>query len=292
MRSSLFSKTAFSSLFSGVFLLIWHAFCAILIAVFLSYGLSFSHWFLVLYPVAVLWIGTRMRALGNVIHECCHHSFVPKAKHNERIGSFLCQMEFSSFAAYKRNHMAHHRFLGSAKQDPDFSYYLYGLKKSSKKQGFIVATGNDQRSYSRIFYATIHPGNWISLWWRSLHWDKKNKGCWLMLCAWGCLALALGPWFFLGFVIVPYLTSYQALKIFSDMMDHDGVYFSQNRQERSCNHVFSHFILNWIFFPRNDEYHLVHHLYPRIPSNQLGKKHHELLKTEKWYAQKNHKLFS
>jgi fatty acid desaturase len=75
------------------------------------------------------------------------------------------------------------------------------------------------------------------------------------------------------------------MKIFSDILDHA---FSD---EKTQNHFFKIKILNLIFFPRNDAYHLVHHLFPRAPVCEFKKIHEQLLLQQNEYGKLKHKLF-
>ena len=46
-------------------------------------------------------------------------------------------------------------------------------------------------------------------------------------------------------------------------------------------------VLRWMFFPRNDCYHLVHHLFPHIPARHLGASHQLLTRDALYAAQPN-----
>ena len=84
---------------------------------------------------------------------------------------------------------------------------------------------------------------------------------------------------------------YQIIKIISDFLDHGGLYFKEKKEDKTRNHYFSIKILNWIFFPRSDCYHLTHHLYPNIPTTRLFEKHKMLLKENTDYNSKRHCIF-
>jgi fatty acid desaturase len=43
--------------------------------------------------------------------------------------------------------------------------------------------------------------------------------------------------------------------------------------------------IRWLFFPRNDCYHLVHHLFPQVPARHLDVAHAELSKDPAYNSQ-------
>ncbi|MBX9702963.1 MAG: fatty acid desaturase, partial [Silvanigrellaceae bacterium] len=100
----------------------------------------------------------------------------------------------------------------------------------------------------------------------------------------------IGLKLFLIFIVIPFISSYQFLKLFSDIIDHYPLFINKEDNYKTSNHLFSIPLLNTIIFPRNDAYHLIHHLYPRIPTCEF-KKLHRILLQEKPYAEKKHSIF-
>lgn len=240
---------------------------------------------LLLYYLCSLFIGTRMRALGNIVHECAHFAFVPSKYGNILIGKLLCAIEFSNFEVYQRSHFLHHRHLGNPQKDGDMQSYLkiaahLPLSQPKKWRRYFVCL------------CTFNPVNLVYMFKKSF--SPLSQKMWFnvfQILYMGMLLFLVfyfGIEFFFIFYIFPLLFTYQQIKIFSDLCDHDMVYFNKDIQNRTCNHIFRIPFLNWFFFPRNDAYHLVHHLYPSLPTRYFKAKHHYLLKKDKVYAQKNH----
>jgi fatty acid desaturase len=88
------------------------------------------------------------------------------------------------------------------------------------------------------------------------------------------------------YYLLPYATTYQIFRYWSDAADHAGVNQSEDELHRSRNHVFWGPV-NWLLFPRSDQYHLVHHLFPVLPTRHL-RRVHDMLMTEPAYAEMNH----
>lgn len=237
--------------------------------------------------LCIVFIGTRMRALGNIVHECAHFSFVPKRHANIIIGKILCAIEFSNFTEYQKSHFLHHRYLGNPQKDEDMQAYL-------KLISHIPLSQTKKWRWYRICLSAFNPVNLINMFKKSL--SLFGHETWLnalQALYMGVLLFLLyyfGIEMFLLFYIFPLLFTYQQMKIMSDLCDHDLVYFDKDIKYRTRNHIFRIPFLNWIFFPRNDAYHLVHHLYPSLPTRHFKARHRALLQEDKIYAQKTHSI--
>ncbi|APJ04253.1 fatty acid desaturase family protein [Silvanigrella aquatica] len=228
--------------------------------------------------------GTRMRALGNIIHECCHYTFVPGKKLNTFLGKTLCTLELNCFHTYQKEHFSHHRYLGNILYDEDF--------KIRHKLGIC---DKNPFKISRFLKIIFSPKNWYFLFISSIKLKIKSLKSLIFytiyLSAFICLCYLFGFQLIFLFIIIPFLTTYQMMKLMSDFLDHGGLYFRKDDEFKTRNHYFSIPLLNWIFFPRSDCFHLVHHLYPRLPSNFLYKKHEHLLEENDNYKKRRHCIF-
>lgn len=217
-----------------------------------------------IFALAVVWIGTRQRALGNILHECAHSSFFESHKSNKVLGTLLGFLDFRSFREYKMTHMRHHRWLGVKGKDPDFlgagfslSRYVIGLlpKPISSCDPLMI------NALRLLFLLSI------------------------------VVAAALNEWV-LNYYLLPYFTSYMFCRVLSDFMDHGFLEGKQNEFEKSRNHSFRFSFLNWILFPRNDGFHLIHHLFPSAPARSFDKLHKMLRKSEIYSTRESRKFES
>ncbi|RDB36269.1 MAG: hypothetical protein DCC88_05695 [Spirobacillus cienkowskii] len=272
-------------LFFGILVILWQ-FLLIFVSILFFYFVSVQSFLIstILTIFFVFFNGTRMRALGNIIHECCHARFVPERHMNYQIGKFLCYLEFSCFKTYKKDHFSHHKYLGSILLDEDFKVrHKIGLcdKNSLKFKNFMKI----------IFY----PKNWFYLIKSSFDLSNYNKYSLLFYICY-CLVLGIlisifGFELIFTFLILPFFTSYQAMKLFSDALDHGGLYFNEKKENKTRNHYFKFSFFNWLFFPRNDCFHLIHHLYPNIPTTKLFLKHIYLMRHDDEYRKRRHCIF-
>ncbi|NRA89206.1 MAG: fatty acid desaturase, partial [Rhizobiales bacterium] len=85
------------------------------------------------------------------------------------------------------------------------------------------------------------------------------------------------------FIILPFAWIYPAINYWTDCVDHAGRLEVGDDLYKSRNFII-HKSIRWMLFPRNDCYHLIHHLFPSVPSHQLEAAHDELM-TDWSYAE-------
>lgn len=236
------------------------------------------------YFINAIFVGSRLRGIGNVMHECAHYSLFARRKLNLILGTTIAILDFTSFADYRSDHLSHHIYLGDCEKDRDFA--------TRKNFGFEI-----ELSCSSVFMhlSKVFTSQFYKIYLNRIIFSKADSAvvatgriAWIFI-----LALSL---YFMGvlnfslYILLPYITFYQWFRYFSDVIDHAGLTASDHKNLRSRNHIFNISFLNWFLFPRNDSYHLVHHLFPAIPSWKLNDVH-DVLKNNISYLKLNHNLF-
>ncbi len=219
------------------------------------------------YPLTLAWIGSRMRALGNMIHECSHRTLVRGARANRVIGHALCFVLLDDLVAYAAEHRSHHLYLGDPVRDRDLS----------SRRALFERLGAFGTGYVRAALALRHLRDYLRPVWTPAR-----------VATIACVAWSTG-WGFAALFVVPYATTYQMLRFFSDAADHAGLLDAADELDRSRNHAHRHRLVNWLLFPRNDQYHLVHHLFPAVATQHLPRLHAALL-GDPAYAARSHSL--
>ena len=233
------------------------------------------------YPAAVVVIATRMRALGNLLHECSHRTLVRDARINRSLGNVLSFLLFTDFATYTEEHLSHHRYLGDPVRDRDFA----------TRRALFARLGPFGPAYVRAALLL----RFLPLYLRPVAWSKRDSALVRLarigfLVGLAALAHEVISWTALGaFYLVPYATAYQALCFWSDATDHAGAMSAADELGRSRNHLYDAAWLNWLVFPRNDQYHLVHHIFPSVTTRNLPRVHAMLL-ADPGYASMGHHL--
>ncbi|AIP33748.1 fatty acid desaturase family protein [Paraburkholderia xenovorans LB400] len=74
----------------------------------------------VISPLALVVVGNRQRALGNLLHEAGHGNLSTRREVNDCLAHlFLALPLLSSLSVYREQHARHHAWLGHPQRDPD-----------------------------------------------------------------------------------------------------------------------------------------------------------------------------
>ncbi|MGN6084155.1 fatty acid desaturase family protein [Trinickia sp.] len=235
-------------------------------------------------PISVLiiiFVGTRFRAINNMSHECCHSTYATSKSVNDFFGHIFAIFELSSFRVVRLEHATHHQHLGDYDRDLDFKdlkrfEFHKEITRSSLKQHITNAIlCRHLREY--LFVRLIDQTEPL--------WAKCART--LVLIA-VFVAFVFYPLSVSAFLIAPFLTTYRMHKYLTDYIDHGGLLNERVAMRKTRNFVLKNAILRYIFFPRTDCYHLVHHLFPFLSVESLPLTHRFLMRTVPAYAAMTH----
>ncbi len=228
--------------------------------------------------VLMVFVATRMRGLNNIIHECSHATFTVDRPTNARIGKLCASLLFNSFENYRDEHLSHHAHLGDYEQDLDL-------------QGIENLRLHDALSFSVVMRHIMTPFKFRHLpYYLGLNLSPRD-GRIYQLVQYGvvgavAILTALAPLTGILMLIVPFVLIYSALNYWADCMDHAGLVPTDDDLDGSRN-VLAPSTVRWLFFPRNDCFHLVHHLFPHIPARHLESSHERLLEDNIYVSRAN-----
>lgn len=226
-------------------------------------------WGLWVVPVALLVIGNRQRALGNILHDAGHRNLSRHRRLNESIAIlWLAPLLFADIRHYRDQHARHHRHLGDRQRDPDYlvcpqrwprhwwQSYASQLVSAAAWRGSLVGHLGDPA-------LGWQARGWIVAWWMA--------ALVVMVSAVGAESTLIAGALWMG----ARATSFHAITMFREMCDHHG---------REPGGVFS-FTRDmvtkgpwrWLIHPRNNGYHLTHHLWPAVPYYRLPQAHRVLV---------------
>lgn len=230
-------------------------------------GSGFSTVNVVLMVLISIFIGTRLRGLNNIVHECTHFTFSGHRQDNVRIGSLCSAVLTGCFHQYRDEHLSHHAHLGDYELDMD----LKGIENLRLHEPLTPAT---------IFRHATNP-----LWGRHLRqYSGVNfsgrdgmffQGLKFLLLVVLFAYVFLEPLSAVFFVLIPLFYIFPTFNYWTDCLDHAGVVGADDELEASRN-VLAPKFLRPVFFPRNDCFHLVHHLFPQVPARHLETVHTQL----------------
>lgn len=233
-----------------------------------------------IFPVAVLIIGSRQRALSNLVHDGSHFNVVKNSRLNDLLTDIFAGIPMLSFVKnYRKSHKLHHKFLGNINLDPDLKTHLnYGYndynppyKKWWQNYFFLVANLNaiKDSTFGEFFLLPLKKRLIFALWifiFSILFFPALNLSC----AFWSF-------WFFSR------ITSYHFIRITAEFIDHSGL--KNETIFDSCRIINnSNFIIKILIHPHNDNLHALHHLEPKIPSYNLNKAHKHISKFDTKYS--------
>lgn len=218
-----------------------------------------------LVPVALVVLGNRQRALGNILHDAGHRNLSRDSRINDAIARLLvAPLMFTSLTIYRATHWQHHLALGSGLHDPDL----------------LDVPSESPRHWSTSYWHQVFNSR---AWWGSFagHLASRDASAprKLFITAWwivvlGMLFAAAGEVFTVTFAVLWLLsraTAFHLITTFREMCDHFGLQpggiFTFTR-DMDCHGVWRQLI-----HPRNNGYHLTHHLLPAVPYYRLPDAH-------------------
>ena len=220
-------------------------------------------------PVSLLVIGNRQRALGNVLHDCGHRNLSRRAQVNDLIArTLVAPLLFADFEQYRKTHLAHHMHLGHPQNDPDYMSCAGGTR-NCWRETFRANVINPRLWGSTLVGDFAKPLVaqkllYIALWWTVL------LVCIGLIAGWQTSGVFLALWF------AARATVFFLITLFREMCDHfgrtSGGIFQYSRD------ITARCVLRYIVHPKNNGYHLTHHLLPTVPYYHLPAAHHALMK--------------
>jgi fatty acid desaturase len=230
------------------------------------------------YVAAVIVIGSRQRALMNLVHEASHHKLFTRRGVNHWAGKLLIAFPvITGLAAYTCSHCRHHARLWDEERDPKTLRYLeLDLVEPAADRSFWV------KHLARPLALVHVPRNVAA----SLSWEGEPRAERLQRLAYWVVVLAvvglLGLWTQLVlFWVLPYCTTFQVVRYWAEMAEHAGLRSSDPWQ--ATRNWTSNGLVRWLMLS-HDQYHLVHHLFPGIPHYRTPAAHRLLMQVPEYAA--------
>jgi fatty acid desaturase len=229
---------------------------------------------LVAYLIAVVAIGSRMRALMNLTHQACHRQLFRNDVANEWCGRVFSAWPLGiSTRVYRRDHLSHHRSLGVPGEDPKVQRYRdLGL--------YMLPAWLPQFVYEQVLKPlfTLQYARWICAT-AMARGDRVGR-----LALW---AILLGLVTMLGmgtelctYWLIPLLTSFQVIRQWAEAAEHAGLFECDSEWMKTRSWTSSR-LTQWLLAPHSDSHHVLHHQFPRVPHFNYAAVH-RLLMRECW----------
>lgn len=241
-----------------------------------------------MYPLSMLVIGARQRALASLFHDASHGTLFKSKLLNKTVSRLLCGWPImQSMLAYRQSHViAHHTRLGDADHDPDYRELkaagIYGTSRGPvffRRFVLSVLWGRLTIRYvkslivSRLSFS-LRPGKAQAESWLipGLHMSVAAIACmqeWLtsLLLFWWIPLVIVYP-------VVGWLSELSEHYPFMEASD-DGGFSARNRYACRLERLF--------IGMHGDSFHLTHHLLPGVPHWNLAPAT-EILRTDIIFA--------
>lgn len=232
-----------------------------------------------LYPLAILVIGSRQRALATILHEAAHGTLARSRTLSFVLGTFFSgYLVFSTLFSYRQSHVVrHHGKFGDPELDDDYRYMLTkGVYAKSSPIGYVL------RIFVRPLLLLDVPSYLLYVIRSRLLPTTSNGGleCLLMIGYWAALVMTAVHFQVFDevvlFWIVPFLTSFQVIGWFIELAEHAPLMEKSVDIEMTRNRN-SHWLEMLLTGMHGENYHLAHHLWPRVPFWRMRELHQILL---------------
>lgn len=219
--------------------------------------------------LGVMLIGTMFSHAVELQHQCLHNTAFKSRVANRVVGILLGIPMLSSFHAYRRSHMEHHRLLGTPSDKPYFTYKfletpsiaaflhdVFGIAhlKSSVnsvlrqgKSGLITVGSQADEDYTaeRVDYALM---------------------AFALACAY-LYSITTGSEFVLKAWLFPMLLVGQPLHFLVELPEHIGCDAGSTDPFKNTRSIGGSWFSRW--FTNGNNYHVEHHLLPALSMDQL-----------------------
>jgi fatty acid desaturase len=243
-------------------------------------------WFF--YPIALLVIGSRQRALATLMHESAHGILAKNKSLNWVLGTFCSgYLIFQQMTIYKKTHCyEHHCHLGNPELDPDFKLYREeGLYDTQSPRDFLV------KYIIKPLLLFKVPKYLSYLVYHRLFGRRGDRQESIIMQAYLLTLLGASIWFGLWdelilFWLVPYITVFQVLGYFIEVSEHYPLIGKNTVDLYMTRNRFSPWFEALFTSMHCENFHLVHHLLPSVPFwNQA--KANNILQADPNYARHN-----
>lgn len=220
--------------------------------------------------VAFLLMGRAHAQFASLMHESAHRLLFANKRANDFVGTWLLGfVGFTSTAAYRRVHMAHHRE-EFGPDEPDIPLYAnYPISPASFRRKLIRdATGRTGLKLLRQQLRGLRSPDP-----RVRNTLLKIIGVQLVLAS---IAVASGhPLLYVFMWLAPYLTVWRVINRLRSIAEHGGMAAHADRRI-STHSVRQHFFARFFLVPYNIGFHLAHHVDSGIPFRSLPAYHRHL----------------
>lgn len=224
----------------------------------------------VLFTISFIVIAGLQSHLLILLHEGAHTNLHPNTKVNKLLSNIFCAYPFATQSKiYASLHLAHHRYSGNSKNDPEVKFYaLQGhLHQGLSRSKLIVTLLQDILGWSALRTSLFAFSTF-----QKMVEDKKARpltalevtGQLLTIATIVLISYLTGTLFYLLTLwVLPYITLCMFFIKVHGYGEHNGQ-LGGREIDRTYTHEYSA-LANFFYYPIKSGYHFEHHCYPNIP---------------------------
>jgi fatty acid desaturase len=263
----------------------WHGLLALLTdATIISAAIYLCTFSSIFYPLSLVVIGSRQRALATILHESSHRTLCRNYYLNKALGLIAGWSIAQSYYRYRRSHvLEHHPFLGDERRDPDTLNYLNRRLFERSHNSFIQKQFLLVFSPCAIFINVTHLINdrLICYNYSALKFHQKIEYCafilFIILILMGVVLTGYQS-SFIWFWVIPYIVTFQAINWIIELAEHFPLTRIFENDLNTTRNRMGGKIENFFTGIHGENWHLVHHLYPDVPFWLLSKAHNVMMR--------------
>jgi fatty acid desaturase len=239
----------------------------------------------ILIAIGMFIIGAMFAHAVEIQHHCLHFSAFQSRRINKIVGILLGLPTLTSFHAYRRSHLEHHRNLGNSNDTPFFTYRfveqpsvwsllydLFGISHIKASLSAIFGAGD-----SRLIRLPEgeEPNN------LSERFDYGLMG--FVLVSATFTAIVFGPAIVLKVWIIPFVLVAQPLHFLIELPEHIGCDQGTTDVLRNTRTIVGTSFSRW--FTNYNNMHVEHHLEPTLSLDQMPAIHEQIAGQHKYLSQ-------
>ncbi|CUI26489.1 fatty acid desaturase family protein [Cognatishimia activa] len=241
------------------------------------------------YLVACTFIARQLRGLEIMVHDASHLTWIRKnRKLNNRLADiFVGAPVLSSVSAYWKSHAIHHGHYGSHEDPCRQRFAEMGLGEIDLSTNWKItkAVVRWLPSYNAAYYREIGSHSMIQ-WFTFITWHAgvivtPAAATLVLLLGFSLqtgIALAIFGWVL--FWVLPAMVFLPVIRSIAESEEHDYDAGGTEFETTFTNDGWLHQLL---IHPKNDAYHVIHHLFPNIPESQHRRIHKMLMEHDEKY---------
>jgi fatty acid desaturase len=247
------------------------------------------------YALTATIIGRQQRGLELMVHDASHGAW---HRSDRRINNLLADIivaypVLSNVKAYWASHRIHHGQYGSHLDPCRKRFAEMGLPHLdlSTRWKIVRAVIRWLPYYNAAYYKEIGSQEWrqwafFAAWHVTVFLGPAVLLLWLYLgiSPMGAVALAFLAW--TVFWMLPALMFLPVIRSIAESEEHD---YDRGETEFETTYTNNGWLHRFLFHPKNDSYHLVHHMFPNIPERKHRRIHKMLMERDERYRAALHR---